>query len=69
MNHNEIHYQFIDIAGGISQDLTIAIEKVGPVDMISIFYFGDEDVWPDGDLVARKTLEKPIWPSVSRANR
>lgn len=27
-------------------------------DMISIFYFGDEDVWPDGDLVARKTLEK-----------
>ncbi|MEX0945687.1 MAG: hypothetical protein WDZ38_08410 [Balneolaceae bacterium] len=167
MNHNEIHYQFIDIAGGISQDLTIAIEKVGPVkfeadhskplahymcesvtsqqlsvkvadtiwnrvlkesgslplteffveenrdimrgcglsaakvktmcgiaqmaregeldeehlrsishkerskhlmvlwgvgqwtvDMISIFYFGDEDVWPDGDLAARKTLEK-----------
>lgn len=28
------------------------------VDMISIFYFGDEDVWPDGDLVARTTLEK-----------
>lgn len=28
------------------------------VDMISIFYFGDEDVWPDGDLVAKKTLEK-----------
>jgi DNA-3-methyladenine glycosylase II len=27
-------------------------------DMISIFYFGDEDVWPDGDLVARSTLEK-----------
>lgn len=27
-------------------------------DMISIFYFGDEDVWPDGDLAARKTLEK-----------
>lgn len=26
-------------------------------DMISIFYFGDEDVWPDGDLAARKTLE------------
>lgn len=27
-------------------------------DMISIFYFGDEDVWPDGDLAARKTLEQ-----------
>lgn len=27
-------------------------------DMISIFYFGDEDVWPDGDLAARKTLER-----------
>lgn len=27
-------------------------------DMISIFYFGDEDIWPDGDLAARKTLEK-----------
>ena len=26
-------------------------------DMISIFYFGDEDVWPDGDLAARKTLK------------
>lgn len=27
-------------------------------DMISIFYFGDEDVWPNGDLVARNTLIK-----------
>lgn len=27
-------------------------------DMISIFYFGDKDVWPDGDLAARKTLER-----------
>lgn len=27
-------------------------------DMISIFYFGDKDVWPDGDLAARKTLEQ-----------
>jgi len=26
-------------------------------DMISIFYFGDEDVWPDGDLAARNTLK------------
>jgi DNA-3-methyladenine glycosylase II len=27
------------------------------VDMISIFYFGDEDVWPEGDLAVRNTLE------------
>lgn len=26
--------------------------------MISIFYIGDEDVWPDGDLAARNTLIK-----------
>lgn len=25
-------------------------------DMASIFYFGDTDVWPDGDVTARKTL-------------
>jgi DNA-3-methyladenine glycosylase II len=27
-------------------------------DMISIFHFGDQDVWPDGDVSARKTLER-----------
>ena len=27
-------------------------------DMMSIFYFGDPDIWPDGDLAARKTLEQ-----------
>jgi DNA-3-methyladenine glycosylase II len=26
-------------------------------DMMSIFYFGDRDVWPDGDLAAARTLE------------
>jgi len=31
-------------------------------DMISIFYFGDEDVWPDGDLAARKTLARLTSP-------
>lgn len=31
-------------------------------DMISIFYFGDEDIWPDGDLAARKTLERLTSP-------
>ena len=25
-------------------------------DMIGIFYFGDRDIWPDGDVTARKTL-------------
>lgn len=26
------------------------------VDMVSMFYFGDPDIWPDGDIAARKTL-------------
>ena len=25
-------------------------------DIIGIFYFGDTDIWPDGDVTARKTL-------------
>ncbi|WP_043527957.1 DNA-3-methyladenine glycosylase family protein [Litchfieldella xinjiangensis] len=25
-------------------------------DMISIFYFGEPDIWPDGDVAARKSL-------------
>jgi len=27
-------------------------------DMLGIFYFGDKDIWPDGDLTAWKTLER-----------
>lgn len=27
-------------------------------DMISMFYFGEQDIWPDGDVAARKTLER-----------
>jgi len=27
-------------------------------DMMSIFYFGDPDIWPAGDLAARKALEQ-----------
>ena len=27
-------------------------------DMANIFYFGEPDIWPDGDVTARKTLEK-----------
>ena len=27
-------------------------------DMMGIFYFADADIWPDGDVTARKTLEK-----------
>ena len=40
-----------------SQRLT-AIWGVGQwtADMMSIFYFGDPDIWPDGDVSARKTL-------------
>ena len=40
----------------------IALWGVGQwtVDMMNIFYFGELDVWPDGDVAARKTLEKLI---------
>lgn len=31
-------------------------------DMVSIFYYGDEDVWPDGDVAARKTLTRLTSP-------
>ena len=31
-------------------------------DMMSIFYFGDPDIWPDGDTNARKTLERLTSP-------
>ncbi|MGJ3230516.1 MAG: DNA-3-methyladenine glycosylase family protein [Oceanicaulis sp.] len=27
-------------------------------DMANMFWFGEEDVWPDGDIAARKTLER-----------
>ena len=27
-------------------------------DMMNMFYFGEPDIWPDGDVAARKTLEK-----------
>ncbi|MEM7136301.1 MAG: DNA-3-methyladenine glycosylase 2 family protein [Myxococcota bacterium] len=37
-----------------------SIWGVGPwtADMMNIFYFGDRDVWPDGDVTARKTLAR-----------
>jgi len=27
-------------------------------DMANMFWFGESDIWPDGDVAARKTLEK-----------
>ena len=37
-----------------------ALWGIGPwtTDMMGIFYFGDPDIWPEGDLAARKTLER-----------
>ncbi|MEL6365181.1 MAG: DNA-3-methyladenine glycosylase 2 family protein [Pseudomonadota bacterium] len=37
-----------------------ALKGVGPwtADMINMFYFADPDIWPDGDVAARKTLER-----------
>lgn len=45
--------------GDRTQRLT-ALWGVGQwtADMMSIFYFGDADIWPDGDVTARKTLER-----------
>ena len=31
-------------------------------DMMGIFYFGDPDIWPDGDVTARKTLARLTSP-------
>lgn len=31
-------------------------------DMANMFWFGEEDVWPDGDVAARKTLERLTSP-------
>ena len=31
-------------------------------DMMNMFYFGEEDIWPDGDVAARKTLERLTSP-------
>lgn len=44
--------------GDRTQRLT-AIWGIGQwtADMVNIFYFGDPDVWPEGDTTARKRLE------------
>lgn len=46
-----------------SQRLT-ALWGVGQwtADMVSIFYFGEPDVWPEGDVAARKTLARLTSP-------
>ncbi|MEL7367602.1 MAG: DNA-3-methyladenine glycosylase 2 family protein [Myxococcota bacterium] len=31
-------------------------------DMVGIFYFGDPDIWPDGDVTARKMLSRLTSP-------
>jgi len=38
------------------------IPGIGPwtADMIGIFYCGDTDIWPEGDLVARRTLQQLV---------
>lgn len=37
-----------------------SLRGVGPwtADMVSIFHFAEPDVWPDGDVTARKSLER-----------
>lgn len=31
-------------------------------DMMNMFYFGEPDIWPDGDVAARKTLQRLTSP-------
>lgn len=40
------------------------IKGVGPwtADMVNIFFFGEEDIWPDGDIAARNTLRNLTSP-------
>lgn len=42
----------------------VQLRGIGPwtADMMSIFYFNDPDVWPDGDLATRNTLMKLTSP-------
>ena len=55
---DEDHLRGLD-HGARARCLT-SVWGVGPwtADMISIFHFGEIDVWPDGDITARKTLER-----------
>ncbi len=50
-------------AEGRAQDLT-KLWGVGrwTADMANMFWFGEEDIWPDGDVAARKTLERLTSP-------
>lgn len=50
-------------AEGRARELT-TIWGVGrwTADMANMFWFGEEDVWPDGDVAARKTLERLTSP-------
>jgi len=46
-----------------AENLT-TLPGVGPwtADMINIFYFGEQDLWPDGDIAARNTLQRLTHP-------
>ena len=48
------------VAHAVRAERLTAIWGVGQwtADMMGIFYFGDRDIWPDGDVTARKTLAK-----------
>ncbi|MEL6400383.1 MAG: DNA-3-methyladenine glycosylase 2 family protein [Cyanobacteria bacterium J06607_6] len=54
----------VEVLGGMATgDRTQRLVQIWGVgqwtaDMINLFYFGDPDIWPDGDTTARKTLER-----------
>ena len=50
-------------------DCLTKIPGIGPwtADMIGIFYCGDPDIWPEGDLVAQRTLQDLVGKKNSTA--
>lgn len=61
--HHSIGLDTDELAGmsaAARQERLTALWGVGPwtVDMMNMFYFGEEDIWPDGDQAARSTLQR-----------
>lgn len=61
--HRDVGLDTAELAGMTAAQRTerlTALWGVGPwtVDMMNMFYFGEEDIWPDGDVAARGALQR-----------
>ncbi|MFW5661933.1 MAG: DNA-3-methyladenine glycosylase 2 family protein, partial [Oceanicaulis sp.] len=52
------HLQSLDAEARAAELVTIWGVGRWTADMANMFWFAEPDVWPDGDVAARKTLEK-----------